>query len=471
MRHFLIIRIILFSAVFFIPFALLHAAELYINTDGKTQIKNAEITYLNNNVITVTLWGSRWVLYVKVDDSGVKLTNAAGEPITVWDLKKGDMIYVEGSTREVGVGKIEIDVGLLRDMSIAGSGSSIVQPVIAPLAPVLPESPLPAPAAVAVPAVPQAQEPVSAPVVPPSAAPIPVVAAPSLPVSASTPAPDGVFQRGMKGDRVREMQAILLAKGYLQGDEVTGYFGPATEAAIKKLQKENGLEQVGFVGPRTEKLIASLREAADDSVSAVQQETSIKENNGAAGSITQNLDLGMRGKEVAALQEFLQKNNFGIPNDGPVTGYYGSVTAKAVANFQKANGLAAVGIVGQETRALINNLFSGGGISEDAAKTAPEPSVKNAKAAIEQTVSSGVPAKKQITQTLRLGMRGQEVKILQEFLQKNNWGIPDDGPVTGYYGARTAKAVSDFQKANGLEAVGVVGAETRGLINGFLAGE
>lgn len=80
------------------------------------------------------------------------------------------------------------------------------------------------------------------------------------------------------------------------------------------------------------------------------------EINGAA--IVQELRLGMRGKEVIILQEFLQKNNWGIPNDGPVTGHFGKVTKKALMNFQKAKGLAAVGIAGPETRKLINSLLS-----------------------------------------------------------------------------------------------------------------
>ena len=73
--------------------------------------------------------------------------------------------------------------------------------------------------------------------------------------------------------------------------------------------------------------------------------------------ITKNLYLGDKGQEVVVLQEFLQKNKLGIPSDGPVTGYLGKVTQKAIINFQKANGLAAVGIVGPKTRDLINSLI------------------------------------------------------------------------------------------------------------------
>lgn len=69
---------------------------------------------------------------------------------------------------------------------------------------------------------------------------------------------------------------------------------------------------------------------------------------------------------------------------------------------------------------------------------------------------------------LRLGMRGGEVSILQRFLQKNGWGIPDDGPVTGYFGGVTKKALMNFQKAKGLAAVGIAGPQTRELLNSLL---
>lgn len=434
----LMYRFRLFLAIFLWvapPFFSLNAAELYINTDGRVQIKNAEVTHLNNNFITVTLWGTKWILFVDVGDSNVKVTNAGGGSITVWDLAKGHLLYVEGRTRDAGPGKIEINVGLLRDLSIAGSKPAISIPVVTPIEPVSIAPPPP----------------------PPAPLPIPVPQIVTKQVTLPAEEPSGYLRKGMRGQEVKSLQEALLAQGYLKNDEVTGYFGSATEEAVKKLQTASGLEAVGFVGPRTKELLASLLSKGSSYGISNTDSLSVSAGKSVTELLTKRLDIGMSGSEVVLLQEFLQKSGWGIPNDGPVTGHYGKVTAKAVSNFQKANGLEAVGSVGPETRELINKFL--------ASDVSSNPVIAASRPAVEIDQDSGG---KKITKTLRQGMRGEEVKILQEFLQKNDLGIPDDGPVTGYYGAVTSRAVEKFQQANALEAVGFVGPATRDLINRLL---
>ena len=64
---------------------------------------------------------------------------------------------------------------------------------------------------------------------------------------------------GSRGDAVTALQALLAANPDIYPEGlITGYFGRATERALKRLQKENGLEQVGFVGPRTRALLNRL---------------------------------------------------------------------------------------------------------------------------------------------------------------------------------------------------------------------
>lgn len=69
--------------------------------------------------------------------------------------------------------------------------------------------------------------------------------------------------------------------------------------------------------------------------------------------ITKDLRFGMTDPEVKILQDILKAKGFYATNLAS-TGYFGSVTQKAVINFQKANGLSADGVVGPKTRAVLN---------------------------------------------------------------------------------------------------------------------
>lgn len=56
---------------------------------------------------------------------------------------------------------------------------------------------------------------------------------------------DRILQRGMRGDDVRELQEVLSSEGYLAEDNLSGYFGPVTEEALRKLQSANGVVSSG----------------------------------------------------------------------------------------------------------------------------------------------------------------------------------------------------------------------------------
>ena len=71
------------------------------------------------------------------------------------------------------------------------------------------------------------------------------------------------------------------------------------------------------------------------------------------------------------------------------------------------------------------------------------------------------PAQPTSAPVLRTGSRGQEVKELQSRLNALGYY---KGEIDGQYGAGTKEAVIAFQKANGLDADGIAGEETRTLL-------
>ena len=140
---------------------------------------------------------------------------------------------------------------------------------------------------------------------------------------------------------------------------------------------------------------------------------------------------GSRGESVRTLQERLNAKGY---NAGSVDGIFGKNTRAAVIAFQKANGLAADGIVGKLTWAKLYDT------------TAALPSAS--------TTAGTQPM-------VYRGSRGDAVRRLQELLNKKGF---DCGAVDGIFGSKTYAAVMAFQKANGLGADGIVGPLTWGKL-------
>lgn len=79
------------------------------------------------------------------------------------------------------------------------------------------------------------------------------------------------------------------------------------------------------------------------------------------GTFTHDLDLGARGEDVRALQDFLIKRGTGFASGQlsvvGTSGYFGTLTQTALKEFQMANGITpAIGYFGPKTRNFINNL-------------------------------------------------------------------------------------------------------------------
>ena len=67
------------------------------------------------------------------------------------------------------------------------------------------------------------------------------------------------LSRGARGDEVKELQKFLSQFPDVYPEKlITGYFGPRTEEAVRRLQAQTGIETVGIVGPRTQAKINEL---------------------------------------------------------------------------------------------------------------------------------------------------------------------------------------------------------------------
>ena len=137
-----------------------------------------------------------------------------------------------------------------------------------------------------------------------------------------------MLYRGCTGDAVKTLQEKLNAKGFDSGN-VDGIFGAKTYAAATAFQKANGLGVDGIVGKLT---WAKLYDATPVNVTPVTTQPMLR--------------TGSRGDAVRKLQELLNAKGYTC---GSVDGIFGSKTYAAVLAFQKANGLAADGIVGSLT--------------------------------------------------------------------------------------------------------------------------
>jgi peptidoglycan hydrolase-like protein with peptidoglycan-binding domain len=133
---------------------------------------------------------------------------------------------------------------------------------------------------------------------------------------------------GATGEVVRRLQRALRRTPNL-GLVVDGIFGPATETAVKTFQQSAGLVVDGVVGPRTWAALPS-------------------------GAPMPTLREGSSGAVVSSLQQVLANGASGQWNTSPgaIDGNFGPATTASVKAFQTWGGVAADGIVGDQTWAV-----------------------------------------------------------------------------------------------------------------------
>ncbi|MFA7662639.1 MAG: peptidoglycan-binding domain-containing protein, partial [Patescibacteria group bacterium] len=75
-------------------------------------------------------------------------------------------------------------------------------------------------------------------------------------------------------------------------------------------------------------------------------------------TFNKNLAFGMTDPDVKALQDILKYEGLMATNIES-TSYYGSITRASVVAFQTKYGIDPLGMVGPQTRAKLNELYSG----------------------------------------------------------------------------------------------------------------
>ena len=297
---------------------------------------------------------------------------------------------------------------------------------------------------------------------------------PATPTPVPEPMQGEVLKKGDDSPTVAIVQTRLMELGYMDSDEPTEHFGGITEAALTRFQKHNDLKADGQLGESTWLLLM---------------------NEGVEACVMQN---GDEGDDVESVQTRLYE--LGYLSKNSITGTYGEKTAAAVADLQKANGLENDGMVGHETMDIlyaddvVGNFFSKGEVSDTIAAyqeklkklgyLAMDYKVKGKMdndtiAAIRKfqdnndltpdgclgpTTMSAMDSKDAKAYTLKLGMKGSDVKAVQKRLKALGY-LHTNSQVTGYYGEATESAVQEFQRRNNLSADGTVGPKTLEKLN------
>jgi N-acetyl-anhydromuramyl-L-alanine amidase AmpD len=132
-------------------------------------------------------------------------------------------------------------------------------------------------------------------------------------------------------DEVALLQWNLTYLGFMDADEVSGggsRFGPLTQAAVTAFQESSGVAATGVYDEVTSAALVHAVTAEPADVPA------------------KDLDVEAESDDVAKLQTALQQLGY----MDLVTGYYGSITMEALANFQQDNGIEPTGAYGAITR-------------------------------------------------------------------------------------------------------------------------
>ena len=238
---------------------------------------------------------------------------------------------------------------------------------------------------------------------------------------------------GESGPEVTRMQQAIVARGFTIKGGIDGSFGPATQVALKSLQKVAGFAPTGTLDAKTAKFLG-LVDVAPLSKSNFPT-------------------VGSSGDAVWSLQQALINN--GVQVKGGADGKFGLATSIALGKFQAMKGLSITKSVDESTAIALGLL----------AAPAPKASTKKTVVAAAAPVAAPVVAAAPVTGSLitidSLPVRGQKsenVRTLQNALI--NAGIEVKGGADGVFGVATSVSIGKFQSAQGLNVTTALDAPT-----------
>ncbi len=301
--------------------------------------------------------------------------------------------------------------------------------------------------------------------------------------------PSGFIQHvGAFGPKVQELQESLNKQGYNVGTP-DGKFGKDTETGVKKWQEANGLKPTGVVDGNTLEAITHPEKyrgqsnTQSQSVPTQSQQTEAKPVQTTQSSSNAMSDgmlkRGEKGEDVKHLQEALNKHGAHLETDGN----FGARTKAELQKYQSAHGLNPDGIAGEKTLASlaanehlqrkgdrgvdVKNLqesLNGNGAHLDTdSKFGTKTKVElQAYQRANNLDPDGIAGPKTYTSLamkdgmLTQGEKGDDVKRLQEALNKNGAQLDADGN----FGPRTKIELEKYQAGHQLTADGIAGAIT-----------
>lgn len=249
--------------------------------------------------------------------------------------------------------------------------------------------------------------------------------------------PSVTLREGDQGVDVRLLQIRLNRisanfPGIPRISPVDGFFGASTTESVRKFQEVFNLTQDGLVGRATWNRIQAIYNAVKKLYTVSSEGLSVEEIG--AGYSTE-LSSGDSGDGVLTLQYYLSYIALFVQSvqSAGFDGAFGDITENSVRSFQRTYGLEETGVVNRATWSKIEEVYRSL-ISE-----------------IDYEFYSGrlLPFPGRV---LRVGIEGNDVRALQEYLNFISKTYPEIPEVTpdGVFGNATAAQVRDFKTLFGL---------------------